>query len=68
MPAGVPMKQYVMFMTAALSAMFAGSQLVHTYYHPLQDLNHYIDQEIKSQRLQEVKTNVESSNEGGIKK
>lgn len=54
MPAGVSIKEYVKFMAAALFSMFAGSQLVHTYYKPLRDLNYYIDKEIKSQRLREV--------------
>lgn len=69
MPAGVSTKEYVKFMAAALFSMFAGSQLVHTYYNPLKDLNYYIDKEIKSQRLREVKQpDVDSGHEGGIKK
>ncbi|XP_055637777.1 ubiquinol-cytochrome-c reductase complex assembly factor 6 [Toxorhynchites rutilus septentrionalis] len=55
MPAGVPMKEYLKFMTAAMLSMFAGSQLVHTYYNPLKDLNYYVEKEIKTQRLREVK-------------
>lgn len=69
MPAGVSTKEYVKFMAAALFSMVAGSQLVHTYYNPLKDLNYYIDKEIKSQRLREVmQPDVDSGNEGGIKK
>uniref|UniRef100_A0A2M4AXS3 Putative secreted protein n=1 Tax=Anopheles triannulatus TaxID=58253 RepID=A0A2M4AXS3_9DIPT len=54
MPAGVPLRQYLTFTAAALLAMFCGSQVVHNYYHPLRDLNYYIEREIKSQRLREV--------------
>uniref|UniRef100_A0A182JZQ8 Uncharacterized protein n=1 Tax=Anopheles christyi TaxID=43041 RepID=A0A182JZQ8_9DIPT len=54
MPAGVPMRQYVTFMAAALFSMFVGSQVVHNYYHPLRDLNYYVEREIKMQRLREV--------------
>ncbi|KAL1516802.1 hypothetical protein ABEB36_000657 [Hypothenemus hampei] len=44
MPAGVNWNQYLKFMTAALLSMFAGSQLVHMYYRPLDDLEKYIDE------------------------
>lgn len=54
MPAGVSMKEYLKFTTAAMLAMFAGSQLVHRYYNPLKDLNYYVDKEIKAQRLRTV--------------
>lgn len=48
------MKEYLKFTTAAMLAMFAGSQLVHRYYNPLKDLNYYVDKEIKAQRLRTV--------------
>ncbi|XP_052894358.1 protein brawnin [Anopheles moucheti] len=54
MPAGVPMRQYLAFMAASLLSMFVGSQVVHNYYHPLRDLNYYVEREIKMQRLREV--------------
>ncbi|XP_038111889.1 protein BRAWNIN [Culex quinquefasciatus] len=54
MPAGVSMKEYLKFTSAAMLAMFAGSQLVHRYYNPLKDLNYYVDREIKAQRLRKV--------------
>ncbi|XP_058448228.1 ubiquinol-cytochrome-c reductase complex assembly factor 6 [Malaya genurostris] len=54
MPAGVSMKEYVKFMAAAFLAMFAGSQIVHTYYKPLKDLDYYVKREIKIQNLREV--------------
>ncbi|XP_021712290.1 uncharacterized protein C12orf73 homolog [Aedes aegypti] len=64
MPAGVPTKEYVKFMAAALFSMFAGSQIVHLYYNPLKDLNYYIEKEIQSQRLRVV----EQQSDDGIKK
>lgn len=48
------MKEYLKFTSAAMLAMFAGSQLVHRYYNPLKDLNYYVDREIKKQRLRKV--------------
>ncbi|XP_062547042.1 uncharacterized protein LOC134212840 [Armigeres subalbatus] len=70
MPAGVSTKEYVKFMAAALFSMFAGSQLVHTYYNPLKDLNYYIEKEIRSRQLREVQQQnaVKGDNDGGIKK
>ncbi|XP_023296172.1 protein brawnin [Lucilia cuprina] len=47
MPAGVSWGQYLKFMSCALLSMMAGSQLVHMYYKPLQDLDSYIEQEMK---------------------
>lgn len=48
------MKEYLKFTSAAMLAMFAGSQIVHRYYNPLKDLNYYVDREIKAQRLRVV--------------
>ncbi|XP_017853079.1 uncharacterized protein C12orf73 homolog [Drosophila busckii] len=45
MPAGVSWGQYLKFMGSALLAMMAGSQAVHMYYKPLQDLPVYIEKE-----------------------
>ncbi|XP_055598053.1 ubiquinol-cytochrome-c reductase complex assembly factor 6 [Uranotaenia lowii] len=55
MPAGVSTKEYVKFMAAAMLSMFAGSQVVHAYYKPLRDIRTYVDREIQSQHLKEVK-------------
>ncbi|XP_058818614.1 ubiquinol-cytochrome-c reductase complex assembly factor 6 [Topomyia yanbarensis] len=55
MPAGVSTKEYVKFMAAAFLAMFAGSQVVHIYYKPLKDLDHFVKKEIMTQHLREVK-------------
>ncbi|XP_055541217.1 ubiquinol-cytochrome-c reductase complex assembly factor 6 [Wyeomyia smithii] len=67
MPAGVSTKEYVKFMAAALLSMFAGSQVVHTYYKPLQDLTSYVEQEIKSQHLTDVSQPKVQNNNGGLK-
>lgn len=42
MPAGVGWGQYVRFSIAAYLAMMAGAQVVHVYYHPLDDLKELI--------------------------
>ncbi|XP_012268841.2 protein brawnin [Athalia rosae] len=47
MPAGVSWPRYLSFFTAAMLSMFAGSQTVHYYYKPLDDLNDLIEQELK---------------------
>ncbi|XP_061389539.1 ubiquinol-cytochrome-c reductase complex assembly factor 6 [Musca vetustissima] len=47
MPAGVSWGQYLKFMSCAVLSMMAGSQLVHMYYKPLQDLDVYIDKEVE---------------------
>ncbi|XP_066245846.1 ubiquinol-cytochrome-c reductase complex assembly factor 6 [Euwallacea similis] len=43
MPAGVSWSQYIKFTTCALLSMFAGAQVVHVFYRPLDDLEVYID-------------------------
>lgn len=50
MPAGVSWGQYMKFMASALLAMMAGSQAVHMYYKPLDDLPAYIENEQRAQR------------------
>ncbi|EDV99977.1 protein BRAWNIN [Drosophila grimshawi] len=45
MPAGVSWGQYTKFLGSALLAMMAGSQAVHLYYKPLDDLPVYIERE-----------------------
>lgn len=47
MPAGVSWGQYLKFMSCAVLSMMAGSQLVHMYYKPLEDLEIYIDKEVE---------------------
>lgn len=48
MPAGVTWGQYLSFSVAAMISMLAGSQIVHQHYKPLQDLNEYINKELKN--------------------
>lgn len=57
MPAGVSWGEYLKFMSCALLSMMAGSQLVHMYYKPLQDLDSYINHEMK---LAKKKSNVDN--------
>ncbi|XP_030569554.1 uncharacterized protein C12orf73 homolog [Drosophila novamexicana] len=45
MPAGVSWGQYMKFLGSAMLAMMAGSQAVHLYYKPLEDLPVYIERE-----------------------
>ncbi|XP_018785018.1 PREDICTED: uncharacterized protein LOC108966503 [Bactrocera latifrons] len=59
MPAGVSWGQYMKFLSAAMLSMMAGSQLVHMYYKPLDDLNTYIEREIGATNAQ--KLDVKSS-------
>lgn len=49
MPAGVSWSKYMKFMASALLAMMAGSQAVHMYYKPLDDLPTYIEHERNTQ-------------------
>ncbi|XP_017030332.1 ubiquinol-cytochrome c reductase complex assembly factor 6 [Drosophila kikkawai] len=48
MPAGVSWGQYMKFLGSAMLAMMAGSQAVHMYYRPLEDLPAYIEREKRS--------------------
>ncbi|CAH2093787.1 unnamed protein product [Euphydryas editha] len=48
MPAGVTWGQYLRFSMAALVSMLAGSQMVHIYYKPLQDLQNYVNKELEN--------------------
>ncbi|XP_037041305.1 protein brawnin [Bradysia coprophila] len=48
MPAGVSWSQYIKFSIAAFLAMSAGSQTVHIYYKPLNDLNVYVEKELEA--------------------
>lgn len=47
MPAGVSWPRYLSFLTASLFSMFLGAQVVHVYYRPLDDLDRYIEEELK---------------------
>lgn len=48
LPPGVTVGQYIRFTGTALLTMFLGSQLVHTYYKPLNDLSKYVEAEIEN--------------------
>lgn len=65
MPAGVSWGQYMKFLSAAMLSMMAGSQLVHIYYKPLDDLNAYIEQEMGATNVQklDVKSSPEKPNQ-----
>ncbi|KAH8275991.1 hypothetical protein KR018_000896, partial [Drosophila ironensis] len=52
MPAGVSWGQYTMFLGSAVLAMMAGSQAVHMYYRPLEDLPAYIERERQGHDVQ----------------
>lgn len=51
MPAGVSWGRYLSFTAAATVSMFAGSQVVHTYYRPLDDLPQYVKTEIEKKHV-----------------
>ncbi|KAH8396285.1 hypothetical protein KR222_007363, partial [Zaprionus bogoriensis] len=53
MPAGVSWSQYIKFLGSAMLAMMAGSQAVHLYYKPLDDLRVYIEHERSTQQQQQ---------------
>ncbi|XP_037889428.1 protein brawnin [Glossina fuscipes] len=51
MPAGVSWGQYLKFISCALCTMLAGAQIVHMYYKPLEDLDKYIEKEMKDAQV-----------------
>ena len=46
MPAGVNWKQYLRFSAAALFSMFAGAQIVHMIYKPMDDFEDYLKEAV----------------------
>lgn len=46
-PSNVTVGQYIRFTFSALGTMFLGSQIVHQLFKPLDDLEKYIDEELK---------------------
>lgn len=50
MPAGVSWPKYLSFLAAATLTMFAGAQTVHNFYKPLDDMDKYIEEELKSRK------------------
>nr|XP_036222093.1 protein brawnin [Bactrocera oleae] len=61
MPAGVSWGQYMKFLSAAMLSMMAGSQLVHMYYKPLDDLNTYIEREVGATNTQKLEVKLSPS-------
>jgi len=57
MPAGVSLPTYIKFTASALFSMLLGSQAVHMYYRPLEDLEELIRKaEEKQLAEEEIKT------------
>lgn len=52
MPAGVTWPCYLRFFSAAMLSMFAGAQVVHHFYRPLDDIDEWIDK-AKTKRTQD---------------
>ena len=52
MPAGTTWTNYLTFGASALTAMFAGSQVVHMYYKPMDDLPNVLEQ-LRKERAEE---------------
>lgn len=59
MPAGVTWSVYLRFTAASLLSMFAGAQVVHIYYRPLDEMDKLVEMEVKKLR-QELAEAVES--------
>lgn len=47
LPSNVTIGQYLRFSASALASMFLGSQVVHNFYKPLNDLDKFIDEELQ---------------------
>lgn len=47
LPAGVTLGQYIRFSTAAFLSMLIGSEIVHEYFRPLNDIDNFISEEIQ---------------------
>lgn len=67
MPAGVSWKTYLKFTISGGLSMFAGSQVVHAYYRPLQDLDSWVNNyknylNLKSEKQVIVKPEEEAKN------
>lgn len=48
MSGSVPFRIYVKYSLMTLVSMMLGSQIVHNYYRPLDDLEDYVDKEIEN--------------------
>jgi len=63
MPAGVSLYTYSKFTCAALLSMALGSQAVHQYYKPLQDIEEIIRETQEKALPQEVKDIIRKTRE-----
>lgn len=63
MPAGVSLYTYSKFASAAILSMFLGSQTVHNYYKPLQDIEEVIRETQEKALPPEVKEIIKSTRE-----
>lgn len=50
MPAGVSWPRYISFFAASMLSAFAGAQLVHIYYRPLDDLDDIVREELEKRK------------------
>jgi len=49
MPAGVTWGRYLRFSAAAMLSMFAGAQVVHIYYRPMDDFDNYVKEALEKE-------------------
>lgn len=52
MPAGLSWSRYLLFCSAAMLSMCAGTSVVHWYYEPLKDLKEYVERERQRRKEQ----------------
>ncbi|XP_015590459.1 uncharacterized protein C12orf73 homolog [Cephus cinctus] len=52
MPAGLSSSRYLTFVASAMLTMFAGAQVVHMYYRPLDDLDELVQRELERRRAE----------------
>ncbi|XP_076448508.1 ubiquinol-cytochrome c reductase complex assembly factor 6-like [Babylonia areolata] len=56
MPAGVTWGRYLRFFTASMLSMFAGAQVVHLIYRPLDDMEEWVEKEKKKKQEEPVES------------
>lgn len=66
MPAGVSWGQYIRFTTAAMLSMFAGSQMVHIFYRPLDDFDKYVKEAMEKEEAALKKINQTRTKNGEV--
>jgi len=49
MPAGVSWSQYFRYTAAAMMSMFAGAQMVHMFYRPMDDFDLYVKEALEKE-------------------